>query len=101
MLPAQVGTVSKSGDLGKGIPLIRLLQCSCQQVLLLHRLRSHTGIDTGATQEQKLLASVLIGAVDHVHLHHHVFIKKISRSLAVRHDTSDLARRHKYIIRLL
>ena len=70
---------TKVVERGRGIGLICLFQLSCQKRILRDWLRCQLGINAGASQEQKLLYSIIMTALDYIALNLHIFIGKISR----------------------
>ena len=101
VLPVQEFAIFQSADLRQGICLVRLLQFSCQQTTLRHRLRSHAGIDTTASQELQLLASILPCRVDDVHLQNHVVVHEVRQCILISDDTAYFCCCKEHIFRFL
>ena len=101
ILAIQIFTVFQSADLCQSICFISLFQLRSQKTAFLHRLRSHSWINTGASQKFQLLTAVFPGTVNHIHLEDHVFIHEIRKCLAVCDNTANFCGCEKYIIRFL
>ena len=100
VLAVQELAVFETADFGEGVSLVRLFQFGSQQAAFLHRLRSHARIDAGRAEELQLLAAVLPGRVDDVHLERHVEPHEIGQRLLIGDDAADLGRGKEYVLGL-
>ena len=79
------------GNLGDGIALVGWFECSGQDVVLVHGLRTFARIDAGAAQEQQLCHLGNSRGVDHVHRDHQIFVQEFDRIARARADAADAA----------
>ena len=101
VLSVQELAVLQAADLGQGVSLVGLFQLAGQQAALLHGLGSHPGIDAGRTQELQLLAAVLPGRVDDVHLQNHVVVHEVGQGFLVGHNAAHFGGCQEDVFRLL
>src|SRR5215217_5450310 len=89
------------GYLGDRIGLVGRLQLTSEKVFLLHRLRSELGVDTRASQEQKLLCSVTVSGVYYVKLYREVLTQEVRRIRRVCQNPPDLGCSMEDVFRFL
>ena len=100
VLSVQEFAVFKTGYLCKSISFICLFKLTCQQTAFLHRLRSHSRIDTGRAEELQFLAAILPCRVNDIHFKYHIVIHEICKSVLVCDNTAYLCGSKEYIFRL-
>lgn len=87
------------GDLGNGVPLVRLLEWTREECLLVDRLRRVLGVDAGGAEEDKALDAGLVGGVDDVRLDHQVVVEERRGARGVRRDAADFRSREEDDVR--
>jgi hypothetical protein len=88
------------GDFGNRIPLIRRLEWSGEQILLLHRLGREFRVDARAAKEEQLVYARLRSAVNQIILNLQILVKERGRLLIVCENAPDFRSRDKDILRL-
>ena len=101
VLPVQELAVLQARYLRQGVSLVRLLQRPGQQAALRHRLRRHARIDARRPQELQLLATVLPGRMDNIHLQNHVVVHEVRQRALVGDYTANLGGGQEHILWLL
>ena len=100
VLTVQELAVFQTGDFCQRIGFIGLFQFGSQQAVLFHRLRSHTGINAGRTEELQLLASILPCRVNGIHLQCRIIIHGVCQCFLIGDDATNFCCRKEHILRL-